>query len=146
MKHDDLFEGTLRKTDEWLTDLMVELGTTDRHAAYRVLRAVLHAIRDRLTVDEAALLAAQMPMLLRGMYYESWRPAGKPRRIRRESAFVAAVRAEHGPGHLDVALAIPAVLRVLERHTTASEVAAIRHLFPRSLEPLLGGAGGSAAR
>src|SRR5690349_138897 len=146
MKHDDLFEGTLHKTEEWLTDVMVELGTTDRHAAYRALRAVLHAIRDRLSVDEAALLAAQMPMLVRGMYYEAWRPAGKPRRIRSESAFVAAVRAHHGRGHLDVARAIPAVLRVLDRHTTGSEVAAVRHLFPRSLEPLLAGAGGSAAR
>jgi uncharacterized protein (DUF2267 family) len=34
---------------------------------------VLHALRDRLTVEEASDLAAQLPMLIRGLYYETRR-------------------------------------------------------------------------
>jgi len=53
-------------------------GTQDKRYAYRALRAVMHAIRDRLTVDETAQLAAQLPELIRGIYYEGWDPSRTP--------------------------------------------------------------------
>ena len=145
MSHDALFEGTLRKTDEWIEDVMLELGTTDRHQAYRALRAVLHALRDRLGVHEVAHLAAQMPALLRGVFYEGWHPADKPLHIRRESEFVTLVRRHHGPGHIDVGRAVPSVLRVLERNTTGDIVGTLRHIFPQGVRPLMSGKGGAAS-
>lgn len=72
-----VFDRTLQKTNLWLGDVMAELDTEDRHQAYSALRATLHALRDRLTVDEAAQLAAQLPLLVRGIYYENWRPAAR---------------------------------------------------------------------
>ncbi|MGZ4255190.1 MAG: DUF2267 domain-containing protein [Solirubrobacteraceae bacterium] len=51
----------MEKAHVWLPEVAAELGTDDHHYVYRVLRAVLHAVRDRLTVDEAAQLAAQLP-------------------------------------------------------------------------------------
>src|SRR3546814_6955305 len=59
--------------------------------AYHALRSVLHALRDRLTLEEAAHLGAQLPMLVRGIYYDSWHPAGMPRRERSEGEFLAHV-------------------------------------------------------
>jgi uncharacterized protein (DUF2267 family) len=64
----------------WLDAVMGCLGTTDRRYAYRVLRAWLHVVRDRLTVDAAAHLGAQLPELLRGVFYEGWRPSDTPKR------------------------------------------------------------------
>ena len=145
MHPEAIFEGTLRKTDEWLDDVMLELGTGDRHAAYRALRAVLQALRDRLSVTEVAQLASQLPALLRGVMYEGWHPADKPLHIRREHEFVNLVRRHHGPGHIDVGRAVPAVMRTLERHTTGGLVDSIRHILPSSLDRLMNGQGGAAS-
>jgi uncharacterized protein (DUF2267 family) len=67
----DVFETTLHKTNGWRKELLEELDWQDRHAAYLALRATLHALRDRLTVEEVAELGAQLPMLIRGFYYEA---------------------------------------------------------------------------
>lgn len=63
---------------EWLTTIAHHLGTEDRHYAYRVLRAWLHLVRDRLTIDSAAHFAAQLPEVLRGVYYDGWVPSRVP--------------------------------------------------------------------
>jgi uncharacterized protein (DUF2267 family) len=89
----ELFSNTLQKTHLWLKDLAEELRWEDQHQAYLALRATLHALRDRLTVDEAAHLGAQLPVLIRGFYYEGWSPAGKPVRERHKEEFCAHVKA-----------------------------------------------------
>jgi len=75
------FDSTIQTTNVWLHDIMERLGWQDRHRAYHALRAVLHALRDRLPVDQAAALGAQLPMLVRGFYYEGWHPLVRQRRI-----------------------------------------------------------------
>src|SRR5271166_1980313 len=85
------FESTLQTTNIWLNDILERLGWVDHHRAYQALRAVLHALRDRLSVDQAAALAAQLPMLVRGFYYEGWHPHGKPVKERHKADFLAHV-------------------------------------------------------
>jgi uncharacterized protein (DUF2267 family) len=68
---------------------MEVLGWPNRHKAYLALRATLHALRDRLTVEEVAQLGAQLPTLIRGFYYEGWDPTGKPLRVRHKEQFLA---------------------------------------------------------
>jgi uncharacterized protein (DUF2267 family) len=87
------FESTYRTTSAWLRELMRELGWDDPRRAYAALRAVLHALRDRLTVAEAADLSAQLPMLVRGLFFEGWRPNAVPVKEQRREDFLAHVAA-----------------------------------------------------
>ena len=65
----DVFDKTIHITNEWLNDLMYEMNWTEKHKAYSAMRVCLHTLRDRLTVDEATHLGAQLPLLIRGVYY-----------------------------------------------------------------------------
>src|SRR5439155_19096467 len=89
----EVFDRTIQETNIWLGEIADDLGP-DRQVAYRVLRAVLHALRDRLTVEQAAHLSAQLPMLIRGIYYESYQPAKTPNTARSRIEFRDAVRGE----------------------------------------------------
>ncbi len=84
----DVFDTTVQKTNLWLKDLMGLLGWSDKHRAYEALRVTLHALRDRLTVEEVAQFSAQLPMLIRGFFFEGWDPTGKPLRIRQKEQFL----------------------------------------------------------
>jgi uncharacterized protein (DUF2267 family) len=140
----EAFDTTLQKTHAWLREIREDLGWSSEHAAYLALRGVLHALRDRLPVDEAVQLGAQLPMLIRGLYYEGWQAAGKPERARKEEPFLLDVVKYFGgreqgelmsfqPG-ADAEAVVRAVFRVLSRHTTEAE--SIRHLLPAQLRAL----------
>lgn len=133
------FDSTLQKTHEWLNEVQQELNLDSRQSAYHVLRAGLHALRDRLTVDEVAHLGAQLPMLVRGFYYEGWRPAASPLRLRSKDEFLALVLeylsvgptvAETDPDPEQVARA---VFRVVSRQVSDGEVESIKRMMPQEL-------------
>lgn len=88
------FAKTLERTNEWLEHLEEIMGWEDRHKTYMALRGVLHALRDRLTPDEVADLSAQLPMLVRGFFYEGWNPAHKPLQYRHAEEFLERARKE----------------------------------------------------
>jgi uncharacterized protein (DUF2267 family) len=134
-----VFERALQKAHGWLDAVNEELGWVDRGHAYGALRATLHALRDRLTVDEAADLAAQLPMLVRGVFYEGWDPSSTPARIRHRDEFLEpitrAILWEPSPDAERVARAVFAVLcREVSRGEIDDVIASlpeeIRQLFP----------------
>lgn len=134
------FDRTVHKTNEWLREVMDELGWEDRRRALRALRTVLHALRDHLTPQEAAELGAQLPMLVRGFYYEGWSPAGKPLQEERKQDFLAQVHAElHTDFSAEPERVARAVLRVLARHVTAGELDDVRRILPEDIRGLLPG-------
>ena len=133
----DVFDTTLHKTNIWLNDLMQELGWSDRHKAYQALRATLHALRDRLTIDEVAQLSAQFPMLIRGFYYEGWDPTGKPLRIRHKEQFLARIEQElRGDDCRDPEEVACAVFTVLAHRVTEGEIEDVQHILPAEIREL----------
>jgi uncharacterized protein (DUF2267 family) len=134
----EVFDNTMQKTQVWLNDLMEELDWQDRpHKAYLALRTVLHALRDRLTVQEAMQLGAQLPMLVRGFYYEGWNLKNKPHKERHKEQFLDHVRETFRD---DVTVnpqqVVRAVFRVLQRHTSPGEIDDVRHVMPKALQEL----------
>jgi uncharacterized protein (DUF2267 family) len=135
------------KTNEWLRELAVELGRPqDRRYAFRVLRAFLHTLRNRLPVDEAAHLAAQLPELLRGVYYEGWRPSDAPIRYHDKAAFLDHMADEALlAGETEAAYAAEAAARVLALHVTAGEVSKVRAVLPAAIAVFLPGGPGNVS-
>jgi uncharacterized protein (DUF2267 family) len=133
----ELFSNTLQKTHLWLKDLAEELRWADQHQAYLALRATLHALRDRLTVQEATHLGAQLPMLIRGFYYEGWNPAGKPVRERHKEEFCAHVKEYfQREEDIDAEKIVRGVFKMLSRRITAGEIEDIKHIMPPELRQL----------
>jgi uncharacterized protein (DUF2267 family) len=131
-----VFEHTIEITHVWLQDLMDRLGWTDRRRAYIALRAVLHALRDRLGVNEAAHLSAQLPMLVRGFYYEGYHPASKPVASRHKSEFLAHIADQCSDEALNDGRVTRAVLQVLSKHMTAGEVTKVKAALPPDIRAL----------
>jgi len=134
----DALERTVQKANEWLNDMAGELGTEDRAEAWRVLRAYLQVLRDRLTVEEAAQLAAQLPHVLRGVFYEGFDPSRQPEKIRERDVFLARV-AERAmlASPSDAARAAAAATRVLRRHVTAGELDDVMSQLPAEIHAVL---------
>jgi len=76
--HIEAIDHTVQQTNEWLRDIAADLGIENRRHAYLALHGTLHAVRDFLPIDESAHLSAQLPMLIRGIYFEDWDPANTP--------------------------------------------------------------------
>jgi uncharacterized protein (DUF2267 family) len=83
----DIIDRSVEKAHIWINDVAQELGTEDSHQAYRVLRSFLHALRDHLSVDEAAQLAAQLPIFVRGCSTRAGTQAGHPSTRATSTAF-----------------------------------------------------------
>ncbi len=130
----DTFDTTIQETNHWLKIIMGELGTDDRRSAFNALRAALHALRDRIGPENAVHLGAQLPMLLRGAYYEGWHPAGTPTRERHLEAFV-----DHVAGYLpqdsriNPAEAVRACLVAMDRCLDRGELLKVRRTLPHEV-------------
>ncbi|MCC7419901.1 MAG: DUF2267 domain-containing protein [Planctomycetaceae bacterium] len=133
----DVFDSTLQTTHIWLDEICDKLGWNDRHKAYHALRVVLHALRDRLPVNEAVDLAAQLPMLVRGFYYEGWRPTGKPLKERTLDHFLTHITdAFLFDVEADSQEIARAVFHVLAWHVSAGEIHDVKQVLPGEIADL----------
>ncbi|MGZ3688106.1 MAG: DUF2267 domain-containing protein [Bdellovibrionota bacterium] len=141
------FDSTVEKTNHILKAIEESYGWPKerRGQSYAALKAVLHALRDRLTVDESAQLAAQLPILLRGIYYHDWNPSRVPMKMNRKE-FLAQV-GQHFQYSIDGGLEnlVRTVLNSLTVHVSAGEWEKIRSNLPRDLATLLPGGEEKAA-
>jgi len=130
-------EHTVQLTHIWINELDDRLGWNNKPRSYRLLKAALHALRDWLPLNEAADFAAQLPTLLRGAYYEQWRPAATPVRHRTKADFLARVEDLFKADPLaQTSQAVIAVFELLSKKITAGEVADVRHALPEEVRTL----------
>jgi uncharacterized protein (DUF2267 family) len=135
----EVFDRTIQTTHIWLNELMQELQWTDRHKALRALRVMLHLVRDHLPAEENAHLSAQLPVLIRGIYFEGWRPAATPIPDRSRWNFLHQVNeAFSNDPTADAEGIATAVFRVLTRQTGGLDGVAgnIRNALPGHIREL----------
>ncbi|MDH3473051.1 MAG: DUF2267 domain-containing protein [Rhodospirillales bacterium] len=133
----DSLDHSIQETNLWLKAVMRHLETVDRHLAYAVLRATLHALRDRIGPENAVHLGAQLPMLIRGLYYEGWHMAGTPTKERHKEAFLDHLRRTFGPrSEVDRERAARAVFDVMWEKIDPGKVAKVVKLLPEELRAL----------
>jgi uncharacterized protein (DUF2267 family) len=130
-------EHTVQLTHGWINELDTMLKWNNKHRSYRLLRIVLQTLRDWLPVNEAADFAAQLPSLLRGVYYEHWRPANKPVKHRSRADFIA--RIDHafvGDPIMYTAEAVSIAFQFLSTKISAGEIADVRQALPADVRDL----------
>jgi uncharacterized protein (DUF2267 family) len=133
------FSNTLDKTNRVLRDIEQAYGWPEsrRNQSYAALRAVLHTLRDRLTVNESAQFAAQLPMLIRGLYYADWDPRQTPKKMTKDQ-FLQRVQQEFNyeiKGGMDQL--VHTVVHSLHRYVTEGEWEDIKASVPKDLTSVL---------
>ena len=133
-----VWDPTVARSTRWLEALGAELGWADPDRVLLVLRAVLHALRDRLPPDEAVELSAQLPLLIRGLYFEGWDPSATPVLARSREEFLALVRPPLRRAALDLwtERAVRAVFKLLADHVSEGEIHDVRRALPAELADL----------
>ena len=129
----EVFDKTLQTTNIWLNEVMEGIGP-DRNTAWRVLAVVLHRLRNRLPIGLAANLGAQLPMLVRGLYYDQFQPEQLPSECDTFDQFCAEVAEwlrDNRP--VDPETAVKSVFRVLDNHVSPGEIANVVQALPESI-------------
>ena len=130
-------EHTVQLTHEWLNQLSERLDWPDTQRSYRVMRAVLQALRDWLPVNEAVHLGAQLPLLVRGIYFEGWHPAKTPVKERDLDDFLTRVQHAFESDPLqDPVEAVAAVFWLLDTRVSEGEIDDVRGSLPHPLAEL----------
>ena len=126
----------IQKTQEWLKELSDNGDLADTQESLAVLRAVLHHLRDRLTLEEAVDLGAQLPTIIRGIYYEGWQPHKPPAKVHSRQKFVDEVSSKNFPNAVPAERAIRDVFALLAHHCDPGEISDVIGQLPNELKEL----------
>ena len=130
----DVFDKTVQTTNIWLNEIMEAIGP-DRRVAWKVLSVVLHKLRDRVPVELAAHLGAELPLLVRGVYYDQFEPAKQPTACRNFQEFADEVAEWLGDTRpVNVRDAVRAVFATLSRHIPAGQIQKIQNALPSDIQ------------
>ena len=125
-----VIERTVSKTNEWLERLCREMNTDDRQHAYVLLRAVLHTLRDRIGPEVSVHLAAQLPLLVRGIFYEGWDPGTTPQKLTLDEFINRIEREANLRSAAEAASGARAVMQVLWDELAPGTVDHVRAVLP----------------
>lgn len=133
----EVIDHTVHQTHEWINELAERLDWSSRRSALRLMRITLRHLRDHLMVNELAQLSAQLPLLIRGFFFEGWIPKQTPIKERSSGDFAAHVAAGMGDtpeyrGHED----IKCVFDLLNAHLSRGEIEDIRASVPQDMRDL----------
>jgi len=132
------FDDTIHTTNIWLKELMERLDTDSRSDAYRALRVTLKALRDRIPNNEAVQLSAQLPMLIRGFFFEGWKLNARPTKEHTQKAFLESLSADFKFGDVEMSdkQVVSEVFGLLKTKITGGEIEDVKACLPPSIRRL----------
>ncbi len=126
-----------QKTKEWLHDVQSELGWEDENEVYISFRAVIQTLRDRLPVDEAIEFGDELPMVMKGIYYEGYTPRNKPEKIKNQAQFFEKVQEKSPRREIKTEEATKCVFSTLQKKLSGGgELDKVKHNLPKDLQKL----------
>ncbi len=132
-----VIDSAVQSANVWINEVDYRTGWNNKQRAYRLLRQVMHVIRDHLSVDEAAQLGAQLPLLVRGIYFEGWNPSKTPTTLRDPGDFIDRVQEAFQTDPMDDAEdAVAAVIDVLDAHVSEGEMEQVKTAFTKKIRAL----------
>ncbi len=130
------FTQAAQQAQQWVNELADDLNW-QQGRAYHLLRCVLHTLRDWVSQEEMVDLSAQLPVLIRGIYFEGWKPLETPVSERKKADFIERVQNAFSDDLLvDPEVAVAAVFRLLERHVSHGEIVQVRNSMKKTLRDL----------
>jgi len=139
----DSLDRSIDKTNMWLADVASSFGTEDRRLAYRVTRSWLHILRDRLPVPVAAHIAAQLPELLRGVFYDGWNPSKVPIKFGRDE-YISRFARDAQIHHSEVPMAGRNVSSAMRKHMSDGAINEALGVLPGEIRDLIAPADAAA--
>lgn len=133
-----VFQSTTQKSMEFVKRVQQEANIEDPHKAFQAMRATLTTLRDRIPIEEAVDLGAQLPNLIAGFYYEGWKPSATPTKERDLNEFLDPIReylSEVDP-QLDAEHSARGVLQVLSEIISEGEIEDIMKTLPAEIRSL----------
>lgn len=132
------FDDTVHTTNRWLAEIKENLNWSESGLALRALRTVLHALRDRLPVQLSANFSAQLPMLVRGLYFEGWSGESVDLKERGLEHFLQPIEMafENYPGVEPDNVAL-AVFDTIRQHVSEGEADKMLHALPQKVRDML---------
>lgn len=132
-----MIDTAVHEANAWVNEVNDRTDWDNKQRSYRLLRQVLHVIRDHLSVDDAAQLGAQLPTLIRGIYYEGWNPSKTPVVERKAEDFINRVQGAFETDPMgDAEQAIAAVVNVLDAHVSHGEMDNVKSKFTKNVRAL----------
>jgi len=128
---------------EFVKKVAIELGDKENTSrAGRILRAVLHVLRDQSTPQESMQFISQLPMFIKAIYVDGWRLGSDKGRVWHLDDFITAVRNEAASDDFlneeSCSQAIQAVFRVIREYVSDGEIEDLRRTLPEEIRVLLG--------
>ncbi len=113
----------------------------NREEAGRIIRAVFHALRNRLSHEESFQLLAQLPMALKAIYVDGWKFGKHYKRVKHVSDFLDEVRSQDAGlvshdlyDDTNTKLAIASVLKTINAFVSEGEMNGLIGILPPQLK------------
>ncbi|MGZ5279268.1 MAG: DUF2267 domain-containing protein [Pseudobdellovibrionaceae bacterium] len=133
----------VHKLNGWLLELMKAMNWDSRERALSAYRATLHTVRDLLPDNNVVHFGAQLPLILKGIFYDGWTLKTRPiYQVHTASQFYDLVRFELGSANLKfdnetIRQFTKAIFQTMTKHMGEKEMRKVKALLRENVRDII---------